>query len=255
MKNHFYYAYGGNKRTEVKEIYNNMNFDGIATIIEPYCGSSAICYYIWLNNKDKNYKYVLNDNNNYLKEMFELMQDDEKIKKFEDDYHKIIKDINKKHYDELIKNKDKKLMYDFLKYKIYSIRPGLFPIKEFTKGQKTINLKGYPIYDFYKNANIEFTNIDGIDCLNKYKDDEKNIIVMDPPYIDTCNDFYLNQSMNIYEYLYYNKINNMKAKIYLILEQMWIINLLFHENNKISYVKNYYGLKKKTSTHLIIKNH
>ena len=78
---------------------------------------------------------------------------------------------------------------------------------------------------------------------------------MDPPYVKTCNDFYENQSMNIYEYLYYNKINNMKAKIYLILEQMWIINLLFHENNKISYDKKYNCIGKRKTVHLIIKNH
>jgi hypothetical protein len=36
MKNHFYYPYSGNKRNEVKEIYNALSFDGITTIIEPY---------------------------------------------------------------------------------------------------------------------------------------------------------------------------------------------------------------------------
>lgn len=253
MKNHFYYAYTGNKRTEVKEIYNALSFDGVTTIIEPYCGSASISYYIWLNNKEKNYKYVLNDNNQYLKEMFELMQDDEKIKKFENDYHKIVKDINKIKYDELIKKKE--LICDFLKNKVYKIRTGLFPDEELRDSVKTINLKLYPIYEFYKNANIEFTNIDGIDCFNKYKDNNENMIILDPPYIATCNDFYLNHSMNIYEYLYHNKINMMNAKIYLILEKIWIISMLFSENNKIEYNKRYNGMSKKTAIHMIIKNH
>jgi len=253
MKNHFYYAYYGNKRCEVEEIYKNLNFDGITTIIEPYCGSCAISYYIWINNKEKNYKYILNDNNKYLKEMFDLMQSDEKIKKFENDYHKIIKDIDKRKYDELIKKEE--LLSYFLKNKLYSIRPGIFPNDDLKPGQKVINLKSFPIYDFFKYADIEFTTTDGIDCFNKYKDNQECMIILDPPYISICNDFYLDHSMNIYEYLYYNKISNMDSKIYLILEELWIIMLLFSENRKISYSKKYTGMKKRQSTHLIIYNY
>ena len=94
-----------------------------------------------------------------------------------------------------------------------------------------------------------------MDSFIKYKDNQQNMIILDPPYIATCNDFYLNHSMNIYEYLYHNKINTMKAKIYLILEKMWIINMLFLENNKIEYNKNYTGMSKKKTIHVIIKNH
>lgn len=42
MNNHFYIAYAGNKRNEVKKIYDNIDFDNITTVIEPYCGS--LCY-------------------------------------------------------------------------------------------------------------------------------------------------------------------------------------------------------------------
>ena len=60
--------------------------------------------------------------------------------------------------------------------------------------------------------------------------------------------------MNIYEYLYHNNITQEKAKVYLILENMWIIKLLFQHNNILfEYDKTYEASKKKT-THILISN-
>ena len=46
MKNHFYMSYSGNKREEVENIYNLIDFNNIATIVEPFCGTCAMSYYI-----------------------------------------------------------------------------------------------------------------------------------------------------------------------------------------------------------------
>ncbi len=46
MKNHFYIPYMGNKRQEVEQIYNSIDFNGITTVIEPYAGKSEMYYYI-----------------------------------------------------------------------------------------------------------------------------------------------------------------------------------------------------------------
>ena len=51
MKNHFVFSYAGNKRKEVEEIYKNINFNNITTILEPFCGSCSLSYYIWTLNK------------------------------------------------------------------------------------------------------------------------------------------------------------------------------------------------------------
>jgi len=93
MKNHFYISYSGNKRNEVVEIYDNINFENVDTIIEPFCGTSAISYYIWL--KHPNMKFILNDSNIFLKEMYDIFQDDELINEFENEYLSLIVDINK----------------------------------------------------------------------------------------------------------------------------------------------------------------
>ena len=61
MKNHFFYPYFGNKREEVEHICNLLDLNNIDTIVEPFCGSCAVSYYLWTQNKDKKYKYILND--------------------------------------------------------------------------------------------------------------------------------------------------------------------------------------------------
>jgi hypothetical protein len=75
---------------------------------------------------------------------------------------------------------------------------------------------------------------------------------MDPPYINTCNDNYNNADLNIYEYIYNNDIKKYKSSIICCLENIWMIKLLF-KNNNISdpYDKQYQGSKKNT-THIII---
>jgi hypothetical protein len=253
MKNHFYIAYTGNKRNEITVFYQYLNFNNITTIIEPYAGSCAISYYISLQNPKK-YKYILNDNNPYLLEMYNIIKSDSKIKKFELEYTKIVKSFNKEKekYKDYIKNNNNIYSY-IIKNKIYSIRPGLFPINN-TNYKEEINLKEYGIYNFFRNENITFLNIDAIEVYNKYKNNQKNMIIMDPPYINTNNDFYTDSNMNIYEYLYNHNINNEKATIYLILENIWIIKLLFKDNNKLVEYGKKYETSQKLTTHILISN-
>ena len=74
---------------------------------------------------------------------------------------------------------------------------------------------------------------------------------MDPPYLIYGNDFYLDCKINIYEHLYNNDIKKEKAKIYLILEDNWIIKLLFNKYIIQSYDKKYMTTRKNTN-HIII---
>ena len=68
-----------------------------------------------------------------------------------------------------------------------------------------------------------------------------------------CNNFYSDSKVNIYEYLYFNRITDMKALLLICLENIWIIKLLFLNNIKNEYAKKYQTTKKNTS-HLIISN-
>lgn len=250
MKNHFFISYAGNKRNECETIYNelNNNIDDITTIVEPFCGSNAISYYISKLHPLK-YKYILNDNNKHLIDAYNTFRDDEKLKKFIDVLNKECKDINKEKYIKLTKEDTFKSW--FIKHKIYAIRPGLFKLDYKHKDFKF--LLDCPIINFLRTEDITITNICGIETIKKYKDDNTNLIILDPPYLELCNDFYNNSDINVYEYLYYNNITTLQSKILLILNDSWIIKLLFKDSIKQIYNKMYQPNKRKVN-HLLITN-
>ena len=81
MKTHFYITYPGNKRKEMAGLYPYLDFTNISTIVEPYAGSCAISFYI--AQQKQGLTYILIDNNPYLKEMFEILIDEEKTINFQ----------------------------------------------------------------------------------------------------------------------------------------------------------------------------
>ena len=251
MKNHFFFSYFGNKRTESERLYNLMNFDDITTFIEPFCGSSAVSYYVWTKKPDL--KFILNDNNKYLKELYEICQDDKKIEDFNNLYNSKIKEnISKEEYNEIVKENN--LLGYFVSSRMYSIRVGLYPIRDLKrKSFYNIDLKKHDIYKFYKNADITFFCTDAKDIIKDNKENKNCIIFLDPPYLSLCNDFYTNHDVNIYEWLYNNDIMKFESGIYCIFEDIWIIKLLFNKSFKTIYDKKYQTTKKITS-HCIISN-
>ena len=73
-------------------------------------------------------------------------------------------------------------------------------------------------------------------------------MIMDPPYMIATNEFYDNDQtlkMNIYEYMVDNNKHNNKKNLCLILENIWIIKLLFKKYKRIEYDKKYHSYKKK----------
>lgn len=247
-KNHFIYSYAGNKRQEVEHIIGCMSLKSITTIIEPFCGSSAVSYYI-STLYPKKYNYVLNDLDDKLIMLYNCAKDPEKLQKLEDDVNILIIDINKEKYKNIIKNDT--LESHIVKNKIYAIRPGLFPLDY---KHKKIDLVNCPIVKFLQTENVNITSEDGILCYNRFKDDKHNMLFIDPPYLISCNDLYTNkQNCNIYEYLHKNDIKKEKAQIILCLENNWIIQLLFNKHTKKLYDKKYEMSKKKTQ-HVVITN-
>jgi hypothetical protein len=121
--------------------------------------------------------------------MYNIIKDDEKLKDFEDKIHLcIIPEVSKKQkYDEFTKENNNIFGW-FISHKYYNIRPGFFPSnKKFSE----IDFKKFPIYNFYKYAKIEFYNLDGLEIYEIYRMDNKNSIIIDPPYLKSYNDFYL----------------------------------------------------------------
>lgn len=250
-KNHFLLPYAGNKRTECETIYNEISakINDIKTIVEPYCGTSAFSFFMSLKHPKK-FEYILNDNNNYLIELYKTALDETKLDDLIKKLDLKIKGLNKEKYNQI--KKENSLISWIIINKIYSIRAGLFPSDK--KILTTFNyLKECPIINFLRNEKITFLNFDGVEIINKYKDNIDNFIFLDPPYLLSCNDFYKDTNTNVYEYMYYNKINNMKSLVLLCLESNWIIKLLFNNEFKKEYNKHYQTSHKKTS-HIIITN-
>jgi site-specific DNA-adenine methylase len=282
MKNHFFFSYVGNKREEVEHIYNLLDLENIDTIVEPFCGSCAVSYYIWTLNKDKNYKYILNDLDSNLIELLKVVRSGE--------YKEIEDDVNKKR-EEILGYEDdmieaKKIYLNYIKsskdashkglnnngditgyifsHKYYAMRSGMFPLRDFkSRFKNKLDISNYPIYDFLTNANIEIHSVDANKIIDDYNND-KTFIFLDPPYIASCNNFYSIDTGenigNIYEKLTSYGLKNYKCKMLICHENNWLFKILFKEyvENENEYKKTYQnkigGKNKKNTYHICVKN-
>jgi len=254
MANHFIYTYLGNKRNEFKYLNNVIDdIDNYNTFIEPFCGSSAISFNIWLKYPNK--KFILNDNNNDLINVYNLIKntDIDVIKNKLLDIKKTIdndKNIFNMMYQDFKQSKDKDI-YQYIYFNKFfcMCRIGAYrecKFKDFTKHQ-------YKFFEFIKTANITFMNNDWFDIFKEYSNIEKALIIFDPPYLLSYNMFYENFNTNIYQFFANNNIKLFKAKLIFILENNWIIKLLFKDEKSYIYDK-FYHISKKQIKHIIITN-
>jgi site-specific DNA-adenine methylase len=254
-KNEFFFGYAGNKRKEVKYVIDYINektdiFNGENhyTIVEPFCGSCAISIKISQLYPNQ-FTYVLNDCNKLLFDLLKIAKDEDKFLSFQNELNEKIKTIiNKEVYLECIK--EKTLIAWFIKNLIYTIRPGMY---NFNYKPKTYDFTNKGIISFLRNENVIILNNDGTEVYEEFMGKTRCVIICDPPYLDSCNEFYSSKTTNIYEYVAKSNINNNMAKTIFILENNWIVKLLFANNLFIEYDKTYEGSKKKT-THLMISN-
>jgi len=257
MKNHFFMSVWGNKRTEVEEIYKHLDFDNIKYIIEPFCGSSALSYYI-STQQPKKYIYVLNDIDKNLIKLYKIAQDEIKYNFFICMYELLwrsCKDNNKPKYNELIQNNE--VICWFLKNKFCAFTVGLYPLDNRGQNIKIIkDLFNKPIINFLRNEKIIFYNEDAYNLIMKYNK-SNSLFFCDPPYLLTNNSEYNSGSLetknfNIYQELLFNK-EQFKTNLYFVLKYMWIIEGLYNDNLIHKYKKKYIGKNKKTVYHCILK--
>ena len=182
--------------------------------------------------------------------LYDIMKDEKKTDDFLKKVNDILKDdLSKEKYKTIIK--DKNIIGWFIARKIYSIRPGLYDLDY--KYKKDIVFDA-PIVNFLRTENVILTCKDSIKLYNEHTENKESFIFMDPPYLQSCNDFYTDEkNFNIYEHVSNNNFENKPAYIAFCLENNWIIKLLFKGKNNITYDKKY-ETTKKLITHIIIDN-
>lgn len=260
MKKTFIIAYSGNKYKEAPIIYNELNLKGIKTIIEPFCGTSSMSFYL-SQQHPKKYKYILNDKDENLMNIYEVMKDETKYKELLDkikEYYDYVfdnveKEIQKERYNGLKLNDDL-ASWVFL-HKFYAIRAGLYPLNGNNPRFDIEEHLNLPFVKFLREENIEFCCQDGVEIVKKYKDDESILILLDPPYLNSNNTHYKHRGLDIYPYLFETGLKNISASLYMIVNPIESIHMMFGEYFKKTYPKKY-GLSKNKycKEHVIISN-
>ncbi len=149
-------------------------------------------------------------------------------------------------------------LYNFFYYrKIYNYRPGAFPSVRIPKLRI---IKPYGIYDeLFKKSTI--TNCDFRNILENYKNNEKALIYIDPPYFNSSNSLYGDNyspknSNNIDNTDMYIDIidfmDNSKCYFIMIINENSIMKYIFKKYLYKSYDKTYY--KGRKVRHMIITN-
>lgn len=249
--NHFITAYAGNKRSEYKHL--KLNFQDVKNIVEPFCGSSAISFNIWKEHGDT-FTYHLNDNSDELMRLYDCMRT-QTAETIEEEINKLKDSVKDKETYNAIASKKEHTVYEYIYlHRYYGLRAGLYHEKRcYTNCPFKLNKEQRLFMDFIKSPCVSITKQDWTEPFNKFADDKATLLLFDPPYVSSCNMFYQNKSTNVYEFFYINPIDNFEAKIYFILEDLWIIRLLFGKFVKSSYDKSY-NISKKLTSHIIISN-
>ena len=251
MKNHFLIPYAGNKRQEVERIYNTLDFENAEYIIEPFCGTSALSFYIWKTHpRGGEFKYILNDNDKLLISLYRVAMDDMKWLEFINTINNICFNgddfVEKNEYKDIVNQPTLEAYY--IKNKYYNMRPGIYPANKTTKRQ----LVNYcdEFRTFLKTANIELINGDALELFKEYKDFNNAVVFIDPPYMNLYNSFYECGGGDIYEYLgtYGGKP---ECKFCCVINDTWIARIIFKKYNIIEYNKTYEMTKRKVK-HLLI---
>lgn len=242
-------SYPGNKRNEVQDVVNALNFDKTTTIVEPYCGTAAFSWYVSTLYPGR-FKYILNDNSAELIELYEILKDDERLETLIETMKAYNKNMTQEKYKAI--KEEKTFESWFYTNSCYGYRPGMYPLdrslKDFDK------IRDAPIIKFLKNEDVRITRDDGVAVYEHYKTDPCAMIFMDPPYIASCNAYYTDAHANIYEHLFNHSIAEEAACVVLVLENIWIIKLLFKDVGTQITKSKEYGISKKKTEHVTIVN-
>jgi site-specific DNA-adenine methylase len=263
-KNHFPFSYKGNKRNETDNIINNIDFKNKKNIVEPFTGSSAMSFAIWKKYGNQ-FNYYLNDIDSRVVEVHNLLRN-ETIQNIEENVNRVRRDVlsqqDKKEFHKSI-NQNNRDIYDYIYVSKYCMR-GLthlcYTDTEKWKNEKRL-LTSYKFspsqlqfIDFIKSPNVFITNNDYKIIYEEHKNNPKSIILLDPPYVNSDKSFYHSNDTEIYTYLSNNPIKKNKASIYVIVDDNWIMRIVFKDTNVLSVYDKSYEIIHRQVKHVIFSN-
>jgi hypothetical protein len=186
------------------------------------------------------------------------MKNPVELKKFQDKFTTIVRGItDKESYLAIVKQPT--FMGWFVGVRVCQMKPKLFPVRDVDRFKiKVWDFESTPIIQFLRNEKVRITCGDGVKLLQKYQHNANCLLLVDPPYVLSCNSFYTHQDINVYEYCAIQKLETMNAMVVFVLEDNWILRLLFGKFIRESYGKmyenNFNNRPKKRTTHIIICN-
>lgn len=237
----------GNKETDIKYFCHLLPVDNIETIIEPFGGSFAVSRSFYKNDT---YKYHINDTDPCLFFIYKNYKKYIEICTDLDIYYNTLEDQNERdNFKIYVKNLtiDKYFIEHLLINKFY--RNILFkPTKNHI----------YNNYDIYILDNAILTNEDYTKIFEKYKDDEKAFVFIDPPYLFSDNtSYYSQQDGNDMTKIIIDILNFMKTckcKVMLVINQLYLIKWIFNDFYKLEYQRTY-QLSKNKNIHGVYCNY
>ena len=236
----------GSKQNDLRHFKHLLPLE-VDTIIEPFGGSFAVSKYFYKDNK---YKFHINDLDEELYYIYinyeEYLKQIDVVNDMADNLDLTLRGHKLKNYIEELDINDNIKNYII---KNMFVRGNIF---------KCSSSKSYEDNEIYILNNGLFTNDDYINIFNKYKDDDKAFIFLDPPYLFSDNSGYFpqNEEKDMTSILIdiLDLLINGKCKVMLIINKLNIIEFLFKDFIKGIYQKTY-QISKKKMKHLIITNY
>jgi site-specific DNA-adenine methylase len=262
--------YVGSKRTDIKFFESKMpNPNDIDVSVELFGGSGYVSLYLF--SKNNKIKSIINDIDEQLINFFKEVKRD--FNAVIDGYNTLIepkpsKEDFEKLKDEYFKNESNNLrraiLYLFVN-KYHGIRKYMYPLE--SRHNCQISKDKFKVFqEWLKNTEFTNENYDTIyEIINNNKSDKKFFILIDPPYFDSFNKYYISYTdkltndniikdttgmfIDIIKYL-----KECKKKMLLIINKNGITEYLYKDYIKGEYNKTY-SLTKNKTIHLIIDNY
>ena len=252
VANHFIISFHGNKKNDYHKFKERINYENVEKIMELFAGSAAISFNIWKEHGDR-FTYHLNDLDKNLYNIYNIIKNED-IDIIFDKINDVKTNINSKKDFETLCKKSNKTIYEIIYiHKGSSFRFGFFNKRVLKKKLYKATSEQRLFSKFIKQDYAHITNFDYKSLYDYHKNDRNTIIILDPPYLESCNTSYAHKSTDCYQYLSID-IKNRPAAIILPLEQTENIKNLFKDYNIVTEWPKTYNITKKQVTMVLISN-